>query len=409
VIPADRLDPSAQKVMDMFYPAPNFTPLANGYGRYRQFVPVTRKRQRVDLRIDHELSSNDQLFIRGGYQWRDPAGVFFENGNLTNLPILASNLGTAAVIGGWTKIFSPTTVNELRIGYNYDKSKRNSNYVAEDVYRQLGLDPAPSLIGTGKFGFPSFTFAGSNVPYRIQDAGRGVDRTVKQNAFSISNNTTFVMGGHSLKVGGLWNRNQALDGFGIGVNYRGLYQFSGSTTRYGGSGNSFVDFLLGNVTNRARDHYTARGPLDGHSDDFALFAQDDWRIGKDVTVFLGLRYEIVGQWHEKSDLIANFTTEDGGHHVVPTAEVATKLPPGLQALGRTWIASDHGFPQTLVNADKTNFSPRVGFAWRPGGNDLTVVRAGFGLFHPTVAVQGVRDLLATNEFRYYEDTAAAAS
>lgn len=401
VIPSNRLDPAVQRIMDMFYPLPNFTPLANGYGRFRQFVPVTRKRQRADLRIDHELSSNDQLFIRGSYQWRDPAGVYFEAGNLTNLPIIDSSLSTAAAIGGWTKIISPTTVNELRIGYNYDKSKRQSNYVAEDVARQVGIEPAPSIVGTGKFGFPSFTFSGSNVPIRIADSGRNVDRSLKQNAFSISNNTTFVIGGHSLKVGALWNRNSAIDGFGIGVNYRGLQEYRPSTSA--GTGNAFTDFLLGTNMYRARDHYTARGPLEGHSDDFAIFAQDDWRIGKDLTVFLGLRYEIVGQWKEKSDLLANFTVEDGGHHLVPTAEVAGKLPPGLQDLGRTWIAGEHGYPDTLVSADKNNFSPRVGLAWRPGGNDQTVVRAGFGLFHPTVAVQGVRDLLATNEFRYYRD------
>ena len=59
-----------------------------------------------------------------------------------------------------------------------------------------------------------------------------------------------------------------------------------------------------------------------------------------------------------------------------------------------------GLPDTLLNADKNNFSPRVGFAWRLGESNKTVLRGGFGLFHPTVAVQGVRDLLATNEFRY---------
>ena len=205
------------------------------------------------------------------------------------------------------------------------------------------------------------------------------------------------MGSHSIKAGGLFNRNLARDGFGIGVNNRGLYDFNGSAT-----GNAFADFLLGDVSRRASDQYTARGPLDGHSDDFALFAQDDWRVNNDLTVFLGLRYELVGMWHENSNLLANFVVADGGHHVVPNAQVAADLPPGLQDLNRTLIASQAGYPDTLVNADKNNFSPRVGFAWRPGGNDKTVVRGGFGLFHPTVAVQGVRDLLATNEFRYTE-------
>ena len=399
VIPAGRLSPQAQAVMNRYYPLPNAGTLSTGYGVFQQFVPITRKRHRADLRIDHELSPKDSLFLRGSYQWRDPSSITFEAGNaLTNMPILKAELKTGALVGGWTKIFSPTVVNELRIGYNNDNSVRQSNYVAEDVNRELGLETAPSLVGTGKYGFASFAFTGSNRPLNIVDQARNVDRTVKQNAFSISNATTFVLGGHSVRAGALWNRNMARDGFGIGINVRGQYQFNGTAT-----GNAFSDFLLGTVSNRTRDQYTARGPLDGHSDDFALFAQDDWRVSNDLTVFLGLRYELVGMWREKSDLIANFTVDDGGHHVVPNAEVASKLPPGLQDLGRTLIASQSGYPDTLVNADKNNFSPRVGFAWRLGGNDQTVLRGGFGLFHPTVAVQGVRDLLATNEFRYYQD------
>src|SRR4030095_11387364 len=125
-----------------------------------------------------------------------------------------------------------------------------------------------------------------------------------------------------------------------------------------------------------------------------------WRVSKSLTVFLGLRYEVIDAWHENSETLANFRPLEGGYHVVPRAEVAAKLPPGLIALGRTRIAGDAGLPDTLVNSDKNNFSPRVGFAWRLDEANKSVLRGGFGIFHPTVAVQGIRDLLATNEFRF---------
>ena len=77
-------------------------------------------------------------------------------------------------------------------------------------------------------------------------------------------------------------------------------------------------------------------------------------------------------------------------------------------LNRTETADQAGLPETLINTDKNNFSPRVGFAWRLDESNKTVLRGGFGLFHPTVAVQGIRDLLATNEFRYSNTSDAAA-
>ena len=188
----------------------------------------------------------------------------------------------------------------------------------------------------------------------------------------------------------------ARDGFGFGVNFRGRYRFAAPAT-----GNAFTDFLLG-LPSDVADQVTNRGPLDGHSDDIAFFVQDDWKLSSKVTVVPRLcGTSVVGAWHEKDDVLASFIpSDDGGHHVVPNADVAAKLPPGLIAKGRTLIASDEGLPDTLVNADKNNFSPRLGFAWRLDESNKTVLRGGFGLFHPTVAVQGIRDLLATNEFRY---------
>jgi hypothetical protein len=366
-------------------------------GVYQQFVPGTRNRSRADLRIDHEATKNDSLFLRGGFQHRDPSTITPEAGNaLTHLGFQDRTLKTYSVIGGWTKIFSATVVNEFRAGYNYDDARRQSQYLVQDVNAELGLENAPS-VGPDRVGFPAFTFQGgaaASRPTNISDGGFNADRTVQQNAFSISDNLTWITGGHSLKAGALWNRNSAIDGRGRGVNVRGSYRFNGART-----GSAFGDFLLG-LTRDVSDRVTNRGNLDGHSDDFAVFAQDDWRVNKDLTVFLGLRYEIVGMWHEKSGILGNFVPEEGGYHVVPNQQVAALLPPGLIALGRIRTADQVGVPDTLINADKNNFSPRVGFAWRVGGDDRTVLRGGFGLFHPTTAVQGLRDLLASNMFRF---------
>src|SRR5262249_53782790 len=160
----------------------------------------------ADLRIDHEASKNDSIFLRGSYQHYDPNTITFEGGGaLTNLGILARSLNTASVVGGWTKIMSSTRVNELRVGYNYDKTTRQSNYNNAAVATQLRLDLPPSM-PTTRLGFPSFQFtSGSNRPTNINDAGRGIDRTVIQNSFSVADNFSWIMGGHSLKAGALFN------------------------------------------------------------------------------------------------------------------------------------------------------------------------------------------------------------
>src|SRR6185295_8593963 len=88
VIPANRIDPAARRILDFYYPLPNAGTLSSGMGVYQQFVPETRDRHRADLRIDHEASKNDSLFLRASYQYRNPSSIQFESGNaLTNLGI----------------------------------------------------------------------------------------------------------------------------------------------------------------------------------------------------------------------------------------------------------------------------------------------------------------------------------
>jgi len=404
VIPASRIDPAARKILDFFYPLPNQGTLATGMGVYQQFLPETRNRQRADLRIDHEASKNDSIFLRAGFQRRDPASIQFEAGNaLTNLGLRNTTLDTASAIAGWTKIFSNSRVNELRVGYNYDKGARQSLYNVHEVNATLGLENAPH-VGPERVGFPAFTFTGGasgTRPTNLSDGGYNADRTIKQNAFSVSDNLTWVVGAHSLKAGALWNRNSAVDGRGRGTPIRGQYRFNGTQT-----GNALGDLLLG-LTRDIGETISNRGDTDGHSNDFAGFVQDDWKVNRHLTVFLGLRYEIVGAWQEKSGILGNFLAADGGHHVVPNETVAALLPPGIIAKGRTLTAAQAGISENLINTDKNNFSPRVGFAWRLSEDNKTVLRGGFGLFHPTVAIQGLRDFLASNMFRYGASRARA--
>ena len=211
--------------MDFFYPLPNQGTLANGYGVFQQFVPKTRNRHRADLRLDHEASENDSLFLRGSYQHRDPNSILFEVA-ATRSPTSRSRtrkLDTASAIGGLDEDLLRTIVNEFRVGYNYDNSRRESTFQRRRRLAQLGLETPPSLAGPSAASPASGSRPAPNRPTNIADQGRNVDRTLSQNSFSISDNFSWITGGHSLKAGGLWTRNTARDGFGIGVNHRGRY------------------------------------------------------------------------------------------------------------------------------------------------------------------------------------------
>jgi hypothetical protein len=400
VIPASRIHPSARKIVDFFYPLPNQGTLSNGWGIFQQYLPQNRKRHRGDVRIDHELSQRDSLFARASIQGRDPRSFNYEAGNaLTNLPLMDNYLTTYSAIAGWTRVFSSTVVNEFRVGFNFDETNRQSTYIAQDVAAQLNVEVSPSLVGEVP-GFPAFQFSGgTSRPTSIADAGRNTLRLQNQNSFSISDNLSWIKGNHSFKAGALFTRNLARDGFGRGLNHRGQYVFDAKKT-----GNAFTDMLLG-LPLRVNEHISTRGDLDGSSNDFAVFMQDDWKVNKDLTLFLGLRYEITGNFKESSGLIANFQAKDGGYHVIPNEEMRSQLPPGLRDPSSVYYshvktAEQAGVSETLLDTDLNNISPRIGFAYRFGGEERTVLRGGFGIFHPTAAVQGFRDQLAANQFRY---------
>ena len=129
--------------------------------------------------------------------------------------------------------------NELRAGHNRDRGNRKSQYDASTVATQLGLQVPDTAAGLR--GFPAFAFQGANAIRSITDPSQNANRDTRQEQTTISDTLTLVKGRHSLKFGGFYTRNHAVDGFSLGVTgAAGAYTFSGAST-----GNSFGDFLLG--------------------------------------------------------------------------------------------------------------------------------------------------------------------
>jgi hypothetical protein len=401
-IPADRINPAAQRVLDFFYPLPNQPNVAaGGYGTYRQILPLSRDRDRADGRVDHELTARDSIFTRFSWQTRNPDAFTFEstgaNGGtgLTNVGLLDRQSQAVTLAVGWTRIWSGSVVNEFRGGYTTDTRNRRSRFIAGSVGSQLGID-VPALAAQAP-GFPSFLFSGGNRPSDIRDQRQNTFRDLDQSSFSISTSTTWVKRSHSVKFGGIYTRNYAKDGYSTGANEsKGAYAFSGFAT-----GNAFADFLLG-LPNEVREQRNTRGdqPMDTFSNDWALFAQDDVKLNARLTLFLGLRYEVVGVFNDRNDIYANFVPVDGGHHIVPDAAIGELLPPGARQLGRTLTAEQFDVGRGLIKTDRNNLSPRLGFAHRLDASNKTVLRGGFGIFHPTGAAQGARDIMSRNPFRY---------
>jgi Carboxypeptidase regulatory-like domain/TonB dependent receptor len=390
-IPADRLDGAAQNILDFYYPRANLAPLASGLGRAQYFDNLDTTRNRWDARVDHELSSAHSVFLRVSDQRRNP-GTSFEQNGFPNLGVQDRRLSSTTATGSWNAVLGGTVFNELRAGLNRDRGNRKSQYDASDVATELGLQVPDTA--SGLRGFPAFAFQGSNAIRSITDPSQNANRDTRQEQFTISDTLTLVKGRHALKVGGFYTRNHAVDGFSLGVSGAvGAYTFSGVYT-----GNSFGDFLLG-LPLRSDVGINTRGtsPLDAAANEFGFFAQDDWKVSDALTIFAGARYEYLGNFVEKNNLLINFDPQTGAL-VLPDPSIAQYLSPEAVATVPQETAAEAGVGPSLVNSDTNNISPRVGFAWRV--SKATVVRGGTGLFYPTAAAQGIRDALSRSPFRY---------
>ncbi|HME31211.1 MAG TPA: carboxypeptidase-like regulatory domain-containing protein [Terriglobales bacterium] len=371
------------------YPAPN-APNATGYNYTNQ--PIRKLNEGTfDIRIDQNISSNDQVFARFSYDqatnfvpggsptWSE-AGAFGSNQHI-------NNHGRNALVTE-THVFSGKMVNVVTAGYNRIFNHILSYGTGTCEAAILGIPGADlgsacdsitgypaSLNQSTKdcegCGLTSFQMSSY---FSIGDRGYAPYQG-GTNVYSLSDTLDLTRGRHDIKFGAVYRANE--------MNVRNNAFQDGYIVNVGSAtGDNMADLLLGTMGVFAAHDQTFLGATVGRRWKlFRPFVQDDWRVTNDLTVNIGVAWALATPQTEVQNRQAEFDVQSLKWYV----------PKGNPALaGCTGCIASDG--RVGIQLDKTAFEPRIGLAWKPFGSQKTAVRAGYGIFNDSAWNQGGQGL-----------------
>ena len=388
VLPANRLDANAIKLLGL-YPAPNNSGLFNNYA---SDPVVSNNTDQFDVRVDQNFGSRDNAFARLSYV-NNPVFIPGPFGGIADGGAFFAGIQNAI---SWnsalseTHQFSPTTVNEFRLGYNNLSATRTQpNASTAGIPTEFGIQGVPQ--GNSNGGLGTIFLAGLN-----QLGSNDYLPSIELSTTSqITDNLTKIFGRHTLKAGFQLQRL----GFAIlqPIAARGNWSFSGDYTEVPtttGGNTGLAQILLtpikGTVTGAA--DYVGGADNVGASNIantsmkhlyYAGYFQDDYKASKKLTLNLGVRYEYFGQLLENNGNQSNFVLPDSTSNakfMLTQKRCNTPLSADFRAAAVTdkidiVCSSQPG----LGVSQKANFSPRFGFAYEV--THKLVARGGYGMFY----------------------------
>jgi hypothetical protein len=373
------LDSAALNVVALF-PHPNVSP---SLGDLFLYNPVNRNNQdSFDVRIDHQITSKNSffgIFSYGNVQDHNPdpfpgiAGGGSFTGDINNKALLA---GLSDV-----HVFSPSKINELKIGYTRYVVDAVPFFEGQQLATQLGIpgvnDPSNPLTG----GLPNIQISGLN------PLGNGdwFPEILHEDNYQLLDSFTYIHGRHSFKMGGDLRRRE--HGFFQVQNIRGDLFYTGQFTSP--TPNIYTvplaDFLIGYTQSLFRDAQTGNYGMRWW--EFGTYLMDDYRVSSKLTLNLGVRYDIYTPMVEEHNRLANFDFATGYF-------VAPGVTPGTTRSGD-------------VATNWKNFSPRLGFAYSL--DNKTAVRGGYGIFYDMQADQNDTELAYNDLPGVYGSQSSTAS
>jgi hypothetical protein len=362
IIPQNRLDPIALQFLAKYEPLPNSN---SANGNYFDSTPNTTRTDSESARIDHQFAN--QSLLTGRYTINGETNVVA--GSFPLLPLSEQVRAQQAALG-FTKSRA-SWIDEARFSFTrlrlYDVPESAFH---DNLAKDLGLANPPT--NPFFFGLPYF----NATDYSMVTDSPTLPQTQRDNLWSASNGFSLTHGRHTMKFGA--------DFIHFQLNYlqsnlaRGEYLYTGAFSSADGSGvgtgDPFADFLLG--APQITQQTVGSGQAYMRQNDFAAYAQDNFRLTPNLTLDFGLRWEYVSPYTEARDNLLNLN-----YSTLPNQ-------PALQRVN------------SAVNPDYRNFSPRIGLAYRlpkllPGG--LSVFRAGYGIYFSQEIAVETYDLILNGE------------
>jgi hypothetical protein len=387
------IDPVARNVLQ-YLPLPNRPGLANNY-IVSDTVDFTR--DILAARIDHTLSERQNFFVRFSYEKRRNAPPNFFGTPATNVSVVNDKFYNTTLNHVYS--LTPTVINNIRYGFTRAAAQQGPNSFGFDP-TTLGF-PSSLAANASALVFPTFTIGGGSdgltSPGEIttgQIGGSGNEQA--RDTHNVSDSITWLKGKHTVRLGGEYRLYRFYPFQFLAPT--GSFSFNRFATRgpepttspnlVESSGSSLASFFLGIPSGISQEVVQ---PMTIWHHYGAAYAQDDWKVLRNLTLNLGLRWDFETATANKQQLITNFDFDapsplQGRLNLTNLDPAVAQLNPGIRNL--TGLLDFPEGPQSETNLDR--FAPRIGFAY--GINEKTTVRGGFGMFFLPTSLEAITAL-----------------